>query len=243
MIEFIDQVLIQKYIDRDNESLSSAEIGFKELGIPTQRFDSKTQLELLPLTKSTLVCGGIGTVRHALSLIGSRDPEMIDYPEELNNFYGRRIWKSTLGQIRQEDVENIFIKPISQKLFVGHVRSNLGYLIQTAPFENDLNIWCSDPISFVSEYRTYVSNEEIVGLKHYKGDFLTFPDTNVIKNCVNLMKPKYKTYSLDVGITSNEQTLVVEVNDAFSLGSYGLPCVTYAQMLINRWLEIVNNIN
>ena len=241
IIDFIDQVLIQRFIDRDNESLASAENGFKELGIPTQRFDSKIQLESLPLTKSTLVCGGIGIVRHALKLVGSKDPEMIDYPDELSDFYGRRIWKSTLGQIRQDDVENIFIKPISQKLFAGHVRSNIGYLTQTAPFENDLEIWCSEPVSFISEYRTYVSNEEIVGLEFYKGDFLIFPDISVIYSCIELMKPKYKTYSLDVGITSSGQTLVVEVNDAFSLGSYGLPDITYARMLETRWLEIVNN--
>ena len=240
MVEFIDQVLIQRYIDRDNESLSSAELGFKELGIPTERFDSKVQLDSLPLTRSTLVCGGIGTVRYALELVGAKDPEMIDYPEELTLFYGRKIWKSTLGKMREEDQENIFIKPTSQKLFMGHIRNNVGYLTQTAAFENDLEIWCSDSVKFISEYRTFVSDGQVVGCKHYKGDFLTFPNTDIIHACVQRMTPKYKTYSLDVGITEDLETLVVEVNDAFSLGSYGLGCVTYAKMLENRWLEIVN---
>lgn len=241
MIEFIDQVLIQRFIDRDNESLASAEKGFIELGIQVDRFDSKIQLESLPLSKSILVCGGIGTVRHALNLIGCRDPEMIDYPEELSDFYGRKIWKSTLGKIRELDQDDIFIKPISQKLFAGHVRSNIGYLVQTAPFEDDLEIWCSDSVKFVSEYRTYVSNGQIVGCKQYKGDFLIFPNTDVIYACVAKMTLKYLTYSLDVGITEQGQTFVVEVNDAFSLGSYGLECVTYAKMLETRWLEIVNS--
>lgn len=241
MIEFIDQVLIQRYIDRDNESLASAEKGFQELGIQVDRFDSKVQLESLPLSKSILVCGGIGTVRHALKLVGSQDPEMIDYPEELAEFYGRKIWKSTLGEIRESDQDNLFIKPISQKLFVGHVRSNIGYLAQTAAFENDLEIWCSEPVEFVSEYRTFISGSELVGCKHYKGDFLIFPDADVIFDCIGAMSSKYSTYSLDVGITNQGQTFVVEVNDAFSLGSYGLECVTYAKMLENRWLEIVNS--
>lgn len=240
MIDFIEQVLIQRFIDRDNESLSSAARGFIELGIQVDRFDSKIQLESLPLSKSILVCGGIEIVRHALRLVGAKDPEMIDYPEELSEFYGRRIWKSTLGKIRESDQDNIFIKPTSQKLFVGHVRSNIGYLLQTAPFENDLKIWCSEPMEFISEYRTFVSNGKIVGCKHYKGDFLIFPDAEMIYACVAKMTPKYLTYSLDIGVTKKGKTFVVEVNDAFSIGSYGLECVTYAKMLENRWLEIVN---
>jgi hypothetical protein len=166
---------------------------------------------------------------------------MIDYPEELSEFYGRKIWRSTLGEIRESDRDDLFIKPISQKLFIGHIRSNIGYLTQTAPFEDDLEIWCSDPVKFISEYRTFISGGQIVGCKHYKGDFLTFPDADVIYDCVVEMSPKYNTYSLDVGITERGETFVVEVNDAFSLGSYGLDCVTYAKMLENRWLEIVNS--
>ena len=107
MIDFIDQVLIQRYIDRDNESLTSAEHGFQELGIPTSRFDSKVQLESLPLDKSTLVCGGIGIVRHALELLGVPEPECIDYPPEIEKFYGRKIWQSTLGYVRENDIENL----------------------------------------------------------------------------------------------------------------------------------------
>lgn len=240
MIEFIDQVLIQKFIDRDNESLSSAELGFKELGIPTQRFDSKIQLESLPLTKSTLVCGGIGTVRHALSLLDVSNPEVVDYPEELKDFYGRNIWQSTLGYVRKHDLENVFIKPVDCKLFAGHVRNHIGYLTQTAPYENDVKIWCSDPVSFESEYRVYINGGKIVGCKHYKGDYLIFPDSSIIKECVRLLENRYLTYSLDVGITDTEKTLVVEINDAFSLGSYGLPHIVYAQMLETRWLEMVN---
>lgn len=240
MIEFIDQVLIQKFIDRDNESLTCAENGFKELGIPTQRFDSKIQLESLPLTKSTLICGGIGTVRHALNLLGVLAPDVVDYPDELKDFYGRKIWQSDLGSIRENDLDDIFIKPIECKLFAGHVRKHIGYLLQTASYENETKIWCSEIVSFLSEYRVYISGGKIVGCKHYKGDFLIFPSVSIINKCVELLKDKYTTYSLDVGIDDRDRTLVVEINDAFSLGSYGLSSVIYAKMLENRWLEMVN---
>jgi hypothetical protein len=33
--------------------------------------------------------------------------------------------------------------------------------------------------------------------------------------------------------------LLIEANDAFALGAYGLDAVTYASMLEDRWLELV----
>ncbi len=240
MIEFIDQVLIQRYIDRDNESLTSAENGFKQLGVPVQRFDSKIQLESLPLSKSTLVCGGIGVVVHALDLLGVSRPEAIDYPIELVPFYGREIWEDTLGKIRKDDLDGIFIKPKEQKLFPGHIRGSVGNLMQTASYEDDVRLWCSEVVNFISEYRVFLSSGKIVGCKHYKGDFLIFPDRRIIESCAFLIKDKYPTCSLDIGITNERYTLVVECNDAFALGSYGLSDVVYAKMLEARWLEMVN---
>ena len=45
--------------------------------------------------------------------------------------------------------------------------------------------------------------------------------------------------AIDLGVTSDGRTLLVEVNDGFALGSYGLDDVTYALLLSARWAELV----
>ena len=41
-------------------------------------------------------------------------------------------------------------------------------------------------------------------------------------------------YSLDVGVTESGETALVEVNDGFSLGTYGLDPIEYAKLLSAR---------
>ena len=46
-------------------------------------------------------------------------------------------------------------------------------------------------------------------------------------------------YSLDLGVTDDGQTLLVEVNDAWALGAYGTPSIPFTEMIVNRWKEMV----
>jgi hypothetical protein len=43
----------------------------------------------------------------------------------------------------------------------------------------------------------------------------------------------------DFGVAADGRTLLVEVNDAYSLGYVGLRTVPYANMLEDRWVELV----
>jgi hypothetical protein len=45
-------------------------------------------------------------------------------------------------------------------------------------------------------------------------------------------------YSLDVGTDSLGRTLIVELNDGYALGNYGLSPLKYTEMTIERWREI-----
>ncbi len=44
-------------------------------------------------------------------------------------------------------------------------------------------------------------------------------------------------YGIDFGVTADRQTLLVEVNDGYALGCYGLQHDLYAQLLSARWSE------
>lgn len=46
-------------------------------------------------------------------------------------------------------------------------------------------------------------------------------------------------YSMDIGVTDNGDTLIVEVNDGYALGSYGLSAYKYATFLQTRCQQLV----
>jgi len=48
-------------------------------------------------------------------------------------------------------------------------------------------------------------------------------------------------YSLDFGVTEDGRTLLVEANDFYFLGCYGLSPLSYALAIADRWKEIVEN--
>ena len=49
-------------------------------------------------------------------------------------------------------------------------------------------------------------------------------------------------YVLDVGILYNGNTTLVEFNDFYSIGNYGLFPEIYAEMLVQRWTELKSTI-
>src|SRR5262249_5079760 len=95
------------------------------------------------------------------------------------------------------------------------------------------------PVAFVSEWRYFVHRAAVVGLACYKGEWSVVPDSGVVRRAVADHLPAPIAYSLDFGATADGQTLLVEANDAFALGAYGLDAVVYARMLEDRWLELV----
>lgn len=45
-------------------------------------------------------------------------------------------------------------------------------------------------------------------------------------------------YGIDFGLTSDGKTLLLEVNEGYSLGTYGLLPIKYAKLLSARWAEL-----
>ena len=64
-----------------------------------------------------------------------------------------------------------------------------------------------------------------------------FPDVKIIENCVNDYYDPPKGYALDFGLTDDGRTLLIEVNDGYALGCYGLFYIDYAKLLSARWAE------
>lgn len=214
-------------------------LGFSLLGFECRPFLLK-DMDWLDISKETIVSGYIRTVRKAFDLLGCSTPDEVSIPEELVSFAKRKIWTSTLGDIRENE-PNCFIKPLKgQKLFTGHVRNgNMGYLLQTAALSDDTEVLCSEVVDFTTEYRGFVLDQKLIGWKHYKGDFSLMPDINAVYDAISQFHSAPVAYSIDFGLSTKGETILVEINDAFALGSYGLEPTKYASMIEARWHQIV----
>ncbi len=72
----------------------------------------------------------------------------------------------------------------------------------------------------------------------YKGDWRKHYDYKVIENAVNEFTSAPAGYAVDFGLTDDGRTLLIEVNDGYSLGCYGLMHINYAKLLSARWAEL-----
>lgn len=222
-----------------NENCAAALLGFIELGIETAPFYGFDDVKNLDdVGPEVCVHGHIGDVLLALDKINKPRPAPLDYPEELKEYLGRNIYKTTLSEVRGSTKKQ-FVKPVIQKLFTGFVWNGIkSDRLRTATFDDDAECYVCDVIDFVAEYRCFIMNKEIMGVKIYRGDWSVAPKRAIVETAVSKFTSAPAAYSLDFGITNDNRTLLVEANDGFSLGAYGLPPVLYAKMIAARWEEL-----
>jgi hypothetical protein len=97
-------------------------------------------------------------------------------------------------------------------------------------------------VEFVAEWRYFVHKQQIVGVGHYAGDVFRHPDATVVRAAIDAYQAEAPiAYGIDFGVTADGRTWLVEVNDAFALGCYGLGAVEYAAMLEDRWQQVVSS--
>jgi len=219
----------------------SAVLGFTGLGEHVVEF-ADVAFDDLPLDTGDIVVGGIRYTRRAFERLGLSVPDLEPIPAQLLPFAGRKIWQETMGKVRRRvsEGETLFVKPAPDKpkSFDGSVLSSFRDLIATAYLADDLVVDCAEPVNFVSEYRTFVVHGEVTGLRPYKGDSLVFPDSVMILSAISAYTSAPAAYTLDIGVTAGGDTLLVEVNDAYACGAYGLFPMRYAQFISARWAEL-----
>jgi hypothetical protein len=198
------------------------------------------EIHMAKTTRDCLVVGTVRSVRTAVRMLGYAMPTPLDYPNELIHLLGRRVWSSTMKNARESSNWPVFVKPsLSHKLFQGYVINDFKDLLKTVDVDDDVSVYMSGVLHFISEYRVFVHKAKIIGMRHYLGDWGVFPDTEIIKGAVASFTDGPIAYALDFGITEDGRTLLVEANDFFALGSYGLPGIDYCHALVDRWLQMV----
>jgi hypothetical protein len=244
------------YVQRDpatgefiNKNVYNAWYGFTKRGVWAESFVwSDLHAGKLELARDTAIVGGILTVRTALAQLGAPAPANIDYPAALLPLLLRRVERTTIREAHRRCVDDrfdppVFIKPVTgHKEFTGHVLAVYRDRLLTAAWalaEPDTEVWLSDVVAFVAEWRYFVHGREIVGVGHYHGDPLQAPDPAVVRAAVAAWHDAPAAYVIDFGVLADGRTALVEVNDGFSFGCYGLNPYVHARMLEARWLEMV----
>lgn len=219
----------------------TAYVGFTLLGEETQFFDL-AEFDNLPLTTDDIVVGGIGFVHRALKRLGLAVPAIPSIPEELSDFALRQTWQTTIGEVRQAvaNGQARFIKPCADqpKRFNGQPLRTFSDLIATAGLPDETVVECAELTPFVSEYRTFVLSGGIVDLRHYNGDPLLFPNAAVIRQAIERFETAPAAYAIDFGVCADGITRLVEVNDAYATGAYGLAPRPYAALITARWAQL-----
>ncbi len=218
--------------------------GFEHLGYEVCYF-TRDELPALSLSNATPVVAGVGTVMAALEQMGVRVPSHMTAPSCLEPFLGRKCWRSTLGEIRRENAFPVFIKPYEDtKRFTGFVARGVADIEGIPRLQgeealgDDYEVLAQEPVNFLSEWRVFVIRGKAAGTTLHSGDPLLFPNGQVIRQALGAYSMPPDGYSADFGVTDDGRTLLIEINEGYSLGSGHLKANQYAALLKARWEQM-----
>lgn len=100
-------------------------------------------------------------------------------------------------------------------------------------------LWISEVVEFIAEWRCFVLDGRVLDVRPYTCDYHAQFDPSVIDKAISCWKDAPIAYGLDIGVTSDGRTLVVEVNDGYELGNYGLSPLNSINFHKARWKEMV----
>jgi hypothetical protein len=193
------------------------------------------------LIRTNLFVGSVEFMREVFKRIGLNDVRL-----PLNSDREHEI--ITLGEAKERaKIEKIFIKPIQIKLFTGFVLDQMIYSCLSG-LPDDTKVMAYEPFKgkILSEWRVYVHNNKMVDSRNYSGDFTISPNYNYVQSIIETYKNKLPcAYTVDIGIIdypsvlSTNDNVVVEFNDFFAIGQYGMPNDEYLRLLMDRYFEIV----
>jgi hypothetical protein len=232
-------VWIQKHNGEiEDDYVFAAYIGFANMGRRIYFFEDPKEISYMD---GDVVVGTLQSSRYILSSLAIETPNFY-IPSELMKFSGRPISLSDVGSVVKQfksDKQPVFFKPINTKEFPAQILSMLPMITwRDQTLSPDTPCWVSPVVDIVSEWRVFVSDKTIVGCQHYLGDFKIYPDWKIIEECLQSVVWQPKGWTLDFGVTHDGNTILIETNDGYSIGNYGLDSQIYAELLQNRWYEL-----
>jgi hypothetical protein len=231
--------------------LDSADAELVTLGVPpalaargfTVQFVTAKQIERrrVLIADVDFAAGGLSFMAAAFRQLGVAIPLPADYPPEVAEFMRRDIWPSTVGQARaafDSGSAPMFVKPrFSRKRFTGRVFTS-GTDWPLCNLSRHLEIWCSTPVTFLSEHRIFVVNGAVRAIRLYDGSHEITPDLATVAAIASALSARMAGFAFDVGVLDDGTTALVEVNEGFSVGGYGVDAEVLVDVFLARWVEI-----
>lgn len=183
------------------------------------------------LTKYQTPIGSVEYVTTWLHAMGVDSVKPLNIPKELWRFCARDVRISTLdgltGHWMKKDLDSIKDDQNGEIFLDGSKTSNKKYF---------LTKWVD---RICSEWRVFVFNKKIRGIRCYSGDEWILPCRFYIEDIVNAYDKK--SYTLDVMVRDNGRcTDIVELHDFFACGLYGFEDFT---VLPQMWISTISELS
>lgn len=169
-------------------------------------------------------------------------PKPINVPIELFEHAGREIIDFEGQMIHTKETE-FFVKSRDE------FKCPTNGILKQKEFNQEGSWQYSGIIEEISsEYRLFIHNEKVVGIKHYLGDATIFPRESNLATMyamIRELKGVFPVYTLDVGLffdyEANTQVCVpIEVHEFFSCGLYGFQDYKILpQMFVRAYKNII----
>ena len=200
-------------------------VSFEE--VKNGKFDS--------LIKNNLFVGSVEFMTEVFNRVGIEQPRL-----PINNL--RPYEEMKLKDFKYE--YPVFIKPKSIKAFTGFVVDDYSKSMLNT-LDKELDIIIQQVINLDSEWRFYVFRNKIVDIRHYSGRM----DINLIGAVNNFNKLDDSTFKnfpetfvMDIGFYNDSDSYtIIEFNDMWAIGNYGVPNDLYVRMLKDRYFDIIKN--
>lgn len=192
------------------------------------------------LIRQRLFVGSVEFMTEVFKRVGIEQPRL-----PLNNL--REEKRMPMSEFQYE--KPVFIKPTQIKLFTGTVVDEF-MAEQYKRNYSDAEIIVQEVIPNIeSEFRVYVFRGKIADIKHYSGKLLT--DTYGAYNFVDKLLKGDKldgfppAFTVDVATYHKHPKItfktVIEFNDMWAIGNYGVSNDLYVRMLKERYFDIIKN--
>lgn len=251
---FSVHIILQNSGDAESRAVRMASMLTDGIKVTNANFEALIEHQAA-FQQGAVPVGSVQFVRRAMELADVNEPANLSYPPGCEPYLKRKVWPSTAGRALNMAGAR-FIKSAETKVFTGFVLdSDAGTLglnshdqIQCATLhavKPDSPVWIAEPVQWVSEYRYYVIESQIIGSARYdqdESDSVPEPNLDVVKQCIADLAIAHP-YALDMGVLASGETALVEVNDAWAIGFYGgaMSPQDYTRFLVARWNGLIAN--
>ena len=135
-----------------------------------------------------------------------------------------------------------FIKPVQNKLFTGMVFDKMT-ISSLKDLSENTNVILAYPFKskILSEWRCYVHYNQIIDIRNYSGNIWIMPNKDYAESVIKSNRDFPDAYVMDIGILETNENVVIEFNDMWAIGSYGVPNDLYLRLLSDRYFEIMRS--